>query len=568
MDKKTRDFVMAKLHFRNGNNSMAERSVKDHLTTNPEDVEALRLLAKIHEVNNKFDKAFEVYQRCYCAKPDETDVLLKICDLLATKDVNLELSEQRKWLGRATKSYPTHDSVISLKSKLFTLPDDVRSVKAEKQVDDPLSKILEKLSSLEIRLERIEEKLDKNVPAPSTNASTECKTKPNVVNDEPNVVNDKPNVVNEKPNVVNEKPPSIFENRPPKNVSFEASSISKENTPAKEPVSLTPSLFSIPKPSTPTTMPALDTNLFASGLSKLSLNTSGNLFSANFGSNTLTNNITPDPVVSKPSPAPENPTPSLFTGFNLSSPFTFSTSPSQQGGNLFAQSMAKFNINAEGSYSSPSIIKPFSQSKAEKEQEKGKDEEEFVPNEELPIENTCDMTPIELKTGEENEDVLFEQRCKLFRLRDGEWKERGIGYIKVLKHKESGKGRLIMRREATGIVSLNCWDLKQITRVKENSLRWGGVDASEEAPTTSAFLARFKTAELTDQFISILKDLYPDEKSNSVSTRVNKPDVELIYPKLDESLVEKARKLQLPDLFYHTNQDPCKGCDGCEKDEN
>lgn len=50
---------------------------------------------------------------------------------------------------------------------------------------------------------------------------------------------------------------------------------------------------------------------------------------------------------------------------------------------------------------------------------------------------------VEVKTGEEDEEVLYSHRAKLFRF-DGEtkeWKERGIGDIKVLMHKITGKLR-------------------------------------------------------------------------------------------------------------------------------
>ncbi|KAJ2611627.1 Ran GTPase binding protein Sbp1 [Coemansia sp. RSA 1365] len=61
------------------------------------------------------------------------------------------------------------------------------------------------------------------------------------------------------------------------------------------------------------------------------------------------------------------------------------------------------------------------------------------------------------KTHEEEETVTFKMRAKLFRFDSEakEWKERGTGDVKLLKHNESGKVRLLMRREKTLKVCAN-----------------------------------------------------------------------------------------------------------------
>ena len=48
-------------------------------------------------------------------------------------------------------------------------------------------------------------------------------------------------------------------------------------------------------------------------------------------------------------------------------------------------------------------------------------------------------------------------RAKLFRFdRDSrEWKERGTGEVRLLKHKENGRTRLVMRRDKTLKVCAN-----------------------------------------------------------------------------------------------------------------
>ena len=43
----------------------------------------------------------------------------------------------------------------------------------------------------------------------------------------------------------------------------------------------------------------------------------------------------------------------------------------------------------------------------------------------------------EVKTGEEDEEVLFNERCKIYHYVNDEWKERGVGNMKILKRKNS-----------------------------------------------------------------------------------------------------------------------------------
>ena len=86
----------------------------------------------------------------------------------------------------------------------------------------------------------------------------------------------------------------------------------------------------------------------------------------------------------------------------------------------------------------------------------------------------------QVKTGEENEEILFEERCKLFRWDKDQWKERGLGTMKLLRHKSSAKARLVMRREQVGFLELsisffNIWDnffeygIKNITSERDLS---------------------------------------------------------------------------------------------------
>jgi len=64
---------------------------------------------------------------------------------------------------------------------------------------------------------------------------------------------------------------------------------------------------------------------------------------------------------------------------------------------------------------------------------------------------------VETKTNEESEEQAFKMRAKLFKFdrESREWKERGTGDVRLLKHKENGKTRLVMRRDKTLKVCAN-----------------------------------------------------------------------------------------------------------------
>jgi Ran-binding protein 1 len=68
------------------------------------------------------------------------------------------------------------------------------------------------------------------------------------------------------------------------------------------------------------------------------------------------------------------------------------------------------------------------------------------------------LEEVETKTFEEDEDVLYTQRSKLFiygesSLNKGtgemSWNERGVGDAKILKHRENSRIRLLMRQDGT-----------------------------------------------------------------------------------------------------------------------
>ena len=64
---------------------------------------------------------------------------------------------------------------------------------------------------------------------------------------------------------------------------------------------------------------------------------------------------------------------------------------------------------------------------------------------------------VDVKTNEEDEEPTFKMRAKLFKFdrESREWKERGTGDVRLLKHKDNNKIRLVMRRDKTLKVCAN-----------------------------------------------------------------------------------------------------------------
>ena len=99
--------------------------------------------------------------------------------------------------------------------------------------------------------------------------------------------------------------------------------------------------------------------------------------------------------------------------------------------------------------------------KAQKEKAaEGGDDDDKVEEEEADVhfEPVVHLTEkVDTKTNEEAEEQTFKMRAKLFKFdrESREWKERGTGDVRLLKHKENGKTRLVMRRDKTLKVCAN-----------------------------------------------------------------------------------------------------------------
>lgn len=120
---------------------------------------------------------------------------------------------------------------------------------------------------------------------------------------------------------------------------------------------------------------------------------------------------------------------------------------------------------------------------------------------------------VQFSTNEEDEEQLLAERAKLYRWdkASNDWKERGVGDAKILKHKTTGKYRVLMRREQVLKVCANHMILSDM-ELKENvgnDKAWvynTPADYSEEEPTEETLCIRFRTPEAAKNFQSIFNE--------------------------------------------------------------
>ena len=109
-------------------------------------------------------------------------------------------------------------------------------------------------------------------------------------------------------------------------------------------------------------------------------------------------------------------------------------------------------------------------------------------------------------TGEENENILFEAKTKAYRFLEGEWKERGLGPMKILEHKATKKCRLLMRRDKTLKICANFYidpETKVTTHAGSEKARvFTTVDCSDgdEAPALQNMCIKFGSEEKAQLF--------------------------------------------------------------------
>ncbi|KAF4346606.1 ran-binding protein 1 homolog b [Cannabis sativa] len=163
------------------------------------------------------------------------------------------------------------------------------------------------------------------------------------------------------------------------------------------------------------------------------------------------------------------------------------------------------------------------------------------------------LEEVTVTTGEEHEEAILDLKSKLYRFdKDGnQWKERGAGTVKFLKHKESGKVRLVMRQSKTLKICANHLVLPTMTVTEhagnDKSCVWHATDFAEGELKDELFCIRFASVENCKLFMETFQEVAEsqqqkedNEDASAAAGLLEKLSVE--EKKTEEKTEEKEEK--------------------------
>ncbi|KAJ8415155.1 hypothetical protein AAFF_G00008530 [Aldrovandia affinis] len=214
----------------------------------------------------------------------------------------------------------------------------------------------------------------------------------------------------------------------------------------------------------------------------------------------------PIDLSTKKSPEPDSTSQELpasfgFSGLSTLGGFSFADLAKNTNDFAFGKQDAEFSWANAGA-----TVFGMAPVKRNEGDEEGSDDEDASGNADIHFEPIVSLPEVETKSGEEDEEILFKERTKLYRWdRDvNQWKERGVGDIKILFHPHKRYYRVLMRREQVFKVCANHtisqgMELKPMN-TSTNALVWTATDYAEGDAKVEQLAAKFKTAELANSF--------------------------------------------------------------------
>ncbi|XP_076957244.1 ran-binding protein 1 homolog a-like [Bidens hawaiensis] len=128
------------------------------------------------------------------------------------------------------------------------------------------------------------------------------------------------------------------------------------------------------------------------------------------------------------------------------------------------------------------------------------------------------LEEVAVSTGEEDEDAILDLKAKLYRFdKDGnQWKERGAGSVKFLKHKKTEKVRLVMRQSKTLKICANHLVIPTMSVQEhagnEKSCVWHASDFADGELKDELFCIRFASVENCKKFMETFTEVAESQK--------------------------------------------------------
>ncbi|KAJ1723816.1 Ran GTPase binding protein Sbp1 [Coemansia erecta] len=174
-------------------------------------------------------------------------------------------------------------------------------------------------------------------------------------------------------------------------------------------------------------------------------------------------------------------------------------------------------------------------------------QEEVVESPDVHFEPLVKLDDVVVKSHEEDEEPIFKMRAKLFRFdtEAKEWKERGTGDVKLLKHNDTGKIRLLMRRDKTLKVCANHYitdDMVLSPNVgSDRSWVWNvAADLVDEVPERQLLAIRFGNSDNANKFKEAFEDAR--ESNKKLASSESKDDDEESKEEEDEESKDEEKK--------------------------
>jgi len=130
-----------------------------------------------------------------------------------------------------------------------------------------------------------------------------------------------------------------------------------------------------------------------------------------------------------------------------------------------------------------------------------------------------ELEEVDVVSGEEEEEVVYSHRGKLFIYGETlldvgsgnkSWKERGIGDIRILKHRQHQRMRVLMRQEKTMKVIVN-HALDPRIKLEPNagsdrSWVWSAFDFAKGELVETVFAIRFADSDIANNFKKVFEE--------------------------------------------------------------